>query len=121
MISEQDTYTPLYEIPLAGHPTIATIHALIISGQIPTTSKNFTIQLELQVGEISIDVTVSDSGQYLITMYQKQPEFLIAYRHECFIGCLAGGGNERLVVLICPEDALTVEWRTLLIKEVSCP
>lgn len=75
-------FTPSYEIPLAGHPTIATIQALITNGQIPIEEKKFTVHLELQVVVITVEIEVTDSNQYLITMSQMKPEFLKTYDPE---------------------------------------
>jgi len=43
-------FTPAEEIPLAGHPTIATAFALVDSGRLQLTGDLTTITLELQVG-----------------------------------------------------------------------
>jgi trans-2,3-dihydro-3-hydroxyanthranilate isomerase len=69
-------FTPASEIPLAGHPTIATIYALIAEGRLSIPDTPFTLQLELQAGVIPVEVSLSDSGGTLITMSQKRPEFL---------------------------------------------
>lgn len=39
-------FTPEAEIPLAGHPTIATIHALVETGRLPMRGDQMTISLE---------------------------------------------------------------------------
>ena len=72
-------FTPVVEIPLAGHPTIATIHALVVSGRLPVPGPNFTIQLQLEAGVVPVEITDADSGQPLITMSQLKPEFLRTY------------------------------------------
>jgi trans-2,3-dihydro-3-hydroxyanthranilate isomerase len=72
-------FTPVFEIPLAGHPTIATIHALIVSGRLPVPGPSFTIQLQLEAGVVPVEITDADSGQPLITMSQLKPEFLRTY------------------------------------------
>ncbi|MBZ0288990.1 MAG: PhzF family phenazine biosynthesis isomerase, partial [Anaerolineae bacterium] len=43
-------FTPAEEIPLAGHPTIATIFALVETGRLKLTGDTTTITLELKVG-----------------------------------------------------------------------
>lgn len=68
-------FTPLEEIPLAGHPTIATIHALVASGRIKRESIPTTVTLELKAGVISIELLSSGSG-FKIIMSQKKPTFL---------------------------------------------
>jgi len=69
-------FTPESEIPLAGHPTIATIHALVESKRIPMHGNAMTIQLELRDGPISVDVQAIDGEPTFINMTQRKPEFL---------------------------------------------
>ena len=68
-------FTPAKEIPLAGHPTIATTFALVDSGRLPLTGKSSKFTLELQVGPIPIEV-LSENGRITqIIMTQKKPQF----------------------------------------------
>jgi trans-2,3-dihydro-3-hydroxyanthranilate isomerase len=72
-------FTPIGEIPLAGHPTIATTYALVDSGRLSLVGDLTSIQLELKVGPIPVDI-VSKFGKVLhITMSQKKPQFLNQY------------------------------------------
>ena len=72
-------FTPAEEIPLAGHPTIATVFALIDSGRLKLTSDLTTISLELKVGPIRVDIqSVAGVAQHII-MSQKKPQFLATY------------------------------------------
>ena len=71
-------FTPAAEIPLAGHPTVATIFALIDEGRLNVQKMPFTLRLELQAGVIPVEVARRD-GRTLITMSQKRPEFLRRY------------------------------------------
>jgi trans-2,3-dihydro-3-hydroxyanthranilate isomerase len=75
-------FTPAEEIPLAGHPTIAVIYALIASGRLPMRERFYSIRLELQAGVIEVEVTTSSDGQPLITMSQPSPKFLRSYQPE---------------------------------------
>ena len=72
-------FTPAAEIPLAGHPTIATSWALVESGRAKLTGGRTTIMLELQVGSIRVDIATGTGGAPQITMTQKKPEFLETY------------------------------------------
>src|SRR5215510_12355323 len=47
-------FTPAEEIPLAGHPTIATIFALAETGRLALAGDSTTIALELKVGPIPV-------------------------------------------------------------------
>lgn len=70
-------FTPAEEIPLAGHPTIATVHSLIEEGLISkTTSK---VSIELQAGIIDVFIRHDADGAY-ITMAQLLPQFLQVYQ-----------------------------------------
>lgn len=67
-------FTPKQEIPLAGHPTIASVRALIAAGRIRAGQ---SIQLQLTAGIITVET--SDAPSPTITMSQCQPEFLAQY------------------------------------------
>ncbi|MFP6743303.1 MAG: PhzF family phenazine biosynthesis protein [Alphaproteobacteria bacterium] len=62
------------EIPLAGHPTVATVHALIESGQLVMGDGPRTISLEIGAGVIDVDVEIEDTTR--VTMTQMKPQFL---------------------------------------------
>ncbi len=72
-------FTPAEEIPLAGHPTIATAFALVDSGRLQLTGDITTITLELQVGPIPIEIHAKQGVVQNIVMSQKKPEFLATY------------------------------------------
>ncbi len=71
-------FTPAEEIPMAGHPTIATIHALIEIGQIKLAANKITVTLELPVGALSIDIDANERVPRII-MTQKPPQFMRTY------------------------------------------
>lgn len=72
-------FTPAEEIPLAGHPTIATVYALVQSGRLALSGALTRIQLELQVGAIAVDIEAQDGEVRRIIMSQKEPEFFATY------------------------------------------
>lgn len=72
-------FTPAEEIPLAGHPTIATVFALVDSGRLTLSGEHTSITLELRVGPISIDIEASQGQVKQVTMSQKKPQFLATY------------------------------------------
>ncbi len=49
-------FTPAEEIPLAGHPTIATIFALVETGRLPLENNHKVIPLELRDGPIDVEI-----------------------------------------------------------------
>ena len=62
------------EIPLAGHPTVATVHALVEFGQLAVEGGSKTISLEIGAGVIDVDVVIEDTTR--VTMSQMKPRFL---------------------------------------------
>ncbi len=69
-------FTPAEEIPLAGHPTIATTFALVDSGRLKLSAKHTTIQLELKHGPIPVEIYRTGSQVQRIVMSQRKPQFL---------------------------------------------
>ena len=72
-------FTPAEEIPLAGHPTIATVFALIDAGRLALTGDLTTISLELKVGPIRVDIQSAGGVVRRIVMSQKKPLFLATH------------------------------------------
>ncbi len=68
-------FTPAEEIPLAGHPTIATTHALIDDGRLSLAGRKTSITFELQVGPIEIEIFAENGRPPRIVMSQKKPQF----------------------------------------------
>ncbi len=68
-------FTPAEEIPLAGHPTIATTFALVETGRLSLDGPLTTITLEMQVGPIQVDIYQNGKGIDRIVMTQKKPAF----------------------------------------------
>jgi trans-2,3-dihydro-3-hydroxyanthranilate isomerase len=72
-------FTPAEEIPLAGHPTIATVFALVDFSRLPLKGEHTTITLELKVGPIPVEIFAQDGRVQRIVMTQKKPQFLATY------------------------------------------
>ncbi len=72
-------FTPSDEIPLAGHPTIATIFALVETGRLPLMGEGLTVRLELRDGPILVEVETEDGNVQQVTMSQRKPQFLATY------------------------------------------
>lgn len=73
-------FTPAEEIPLAGHPTIATIYALIDSGRLKLNSDYLKLPLVLRDGPVDVEVLAKDRKVERIVMSQCKPQFLATYR-----------------------------------------
>jgi trans-2,3-dihydro-3-hydroxyanthranilate isomerase len=67
-------FTPAEEIPLAGHPTIATVAALIDAKRLAATDPRLEVTFLLRDGPISIGVECGP-GLPRVRMTQRRPEF----------------------------------------------
>ena len=63
------------EIPMAGHPTVATVAALIDRGLVDLSSGRAAFTLEVGAGVLPIEATVRDGRPPLIAMTQPAPAF----------------------------------------------
>ena len=73
-------FTPAEEIPLAGHPTIATIYSLIASERLKLEGDYLKLPLVLRDGPVDVEVFAKDGTVERIVMSQRKPEFLTTYR-----------------------------------------
>jgi trans-2,3-dihydro-3-hydroxyanthranilate isomerase len=71
-------FTPAEEIPLAGHPTLATIRALIDAERLALHGARTVVTLELLDGPIRVDVH-ADAARTRIVMTQRKPVFLTVH------------------------------------------
>jgi trans-2,3-dihydro-3-hydroxyanthranilate isomerase len=69
-------FTPAEEIPLAGHPTLATTYALWDTGRLVLKGEKTTLTLELKIGPIQVEVFDRAGKPERIVMSQKKPLFL---------------------------------------------
>lgn len=68
-------FTTTEEIPLAGHPTIATTFALVATNRFALQGNVTRLTLELKVGPIAVDIHASGGAITNIMMTQKVPRF----------------------------------------------
>ena len=81
-------FTPAEEIPLAGHPTIATVTALLHAGRVarPAAGAALTLTLHLLHGPIRVDVLPGVAGApALVWMTQRQPVFGATHAPEAVL------------------------------------
>jgi trans-2,3-dihydro-3-hydroxyanthranilate isomerase len=72
-------FTPAEEIPLAGHPTIATVFALVETGRVKLTGDYLKLPLVLRDGPIDVEVFASQGKVERVVMSQRKPQFLRDY------------------------------------------
>ena len=75
-------FTPAEEIPLAGHPTIATTYTLVASGRLKLTGDHTRLTLELKAGVIPVDVYAENGRIRRIVMTQNRPAFMQTHDPE---------------------------------------
>ena len=62
------------EIPMAGHPTVATVVSLVNRGLVDVSSGRAAFTLEVGAGVLPIEVTAA-GGRVVVRMVQRRPEF----------------------------------------------
>lgn len=75
-------FTPCEEIPLAGHPTIATAHALAEAGRLTLTGNRTTVTFELKDGPIDVTLLAESGKVRRVVMTQRKPVFLAKYNPQ---------------------------------------
>jgi trans-2,3-dihydro-3-hydroxyanthranilate isomerase len=75
-------FTPAEEIPLAGHPTIATTFGLVETGRLKLTGDITRITLEMKAGIIPVEIFSEKGKIQRIVMTQIRPKFLATYTAE---------------------------------------
>ncbi|RPJ28862.1 MAG: PhzF family phenazine biosynthesis protein [Chloroflexi bacterium] len=73
-------FTPAEEIPLAGHPTIATLYALVDSGRLKLEGDYLKLPLVLRDGPVEVEIFAKSGTVERVVMSQRKPEFLRTYR-----------------------------------------
>ncbi len=68
-------FTPQAEIPLAGHPTIATMHTLVEEGRIDLAKGPTRVTQELNIGVLPVDIALDADRNVRVVMTQAKPEF----------------------------------------------
>jgi len=87
-------YTPGEEIPLAGHPTIATTAALADAGRLVPTGPRTEVTFVLRDGPISIAYEKPASGPARVVMTQRRPEFRQTLDRAATAGILGLGSAD---------------------------
>ncbi len=72
-------FTPAEEIPLAGHPTIASLYALVDSGRLKLEGDTLKLPLVLRDGPIDIEVFARGGNVERVVMSQRKPQFLATH------------------------------------------
>ena len=114
-------FTPAEEIPLAGHPTIATVFALVETGRVTIDGDYLKMPLVLRDGPIDVEIFTKGGKVQRVVMSQRKPQFLQIYAPEDVLpvfgldaGDLLPGaviqtvstGTPQLFVPVCGLDAL---------------
>ncbi|MFO7768671.1 MAG: PhzF family phenazine biosynthesis protein [bacterium] len=96
-------FTPTDEVPLCGHATVATFHALVWEGRIPTMEGEVVVQQETNSGLLPLRLAIRDEGLQRILMGQ-QPPLQDPYRGE--LETLAGPLGVPLALLEEGDEAV---------------
>src|SRR5690606_23669711 len=80
-------FTPAEEIPLAGHPTIATGYALWKAGRLKLEGPSTSVRFELIGGPIGVEVRAENGVATQVVMTQRKPVFMATYTPEEVMPC----------------------------------
>jgi trans-2,3-dihydro-3-hydroxyanthranilate isomerase len=97
-------FMPVGEIPLAGHPTIATTHALNEIGKIASDRDAITLQMPAGIVPVAIDRTGGAAATY--AMSQPEPVFL-SQRKRSVIAKALGLRKKDLLAKVLPQVVST--------------
>lgn len=96
-------FTPTTEIPMAGHPTISTVHVLCEIGAIAMKTNEVTLEMPAGI----IPVSIQRKGKHArYTMRQPAPVFLRTYPH-IHVAHALGLGEEDLLAGVLPQTVST--------------
>jgi trans-2,3-dihydro-3-hydroxyanthranilate isomerase len=73
-------FTVTEEIPLAGHPTLATVYALVDSGRLKLEGDYLKLPLVLRDGPIEVEIFAKGRKVERVVMSQRKPQFLSTHR-----------------------------------------
>lgn len=68
-------FTPLRELPMAGHPTVGTSYVLAASGALPLHGDRTEHTLELGIGPMPVAIEARDGQPSFVWMTQPRPRF----------------------------------------------
>ena len=88
-------FTPMAEIPLAGHPTIGTWWLLAELGRVIGAQRDgtSTVTQETNAGVLEVDLTFKGDDVTEVVMTQAIPQFLTTVDDRTALGLALGGGD----------------------------
>ncbi len=75
-------FTPLKEIPFAGHPIVGTAHVVVTEEIVKVKKPRCTLKHETGIGVLPIEVIFDDEGAPRVVMTQGRPEFFSILKEE---------------------------------------
>ena len=96
-------FTPASEIPMAGHPTVATAHALCELGLVPRDRENITLEMPAGIIPVRIE-RKNPSTRYV--MRQLTPKFMRTYSRARIAHALDLGEDD-LLAHVTPQTVST--------------
>jgi PhzF family phenazine biosynthesis protein len=102
-------FTPQSELPFAGHPTIATAHAVIEEGRVFNGRVPPLIRQECGIGIVPVAVHKKDDGLFFL-MTQAQPEWLAVDLTQANCAAMLGCREEDLLAAPVEIVSTGVKW-----------
>jgi trans-2,3-dihydro-3-hydroxyanthranilate isomerase len=114
-------FTPMQELPLAGHPVVGTWNLLAQLGITPQTENGFVeIEQELKLGVLPVEIEFRDKKTFQVVMTQGKLEASEIVSDEKEIEKLAGGLGLKISDFDLRED-LPVQVVSTGIKALAVP
>lgn len=112
-------FTPVKEIPFAGHPVIGTCFVLAEEGRLGPREGRRVARLKLGSGIFPVEVTFLKRTPVMVEMEQKLPQFLGAYGEVELMARLLSLPLEKLDLLKGPAEVVSTGLPFLIIPLTS--
>ena len=112
-------FTPQSEVAVAGHPTIATIHALIEEGKILINKLPQQIKVETGAGILLVEITLGEEDNYLINLTLATPQFHTASLTHAQMAELLGTDNSNLDMCPIQKIYTGLYWYVVRLKTLD--
>ena len=108
-------FTPVAELPLAGHPVVGTCFILARRGQLKLNEGTNRIFQQCGVGVLPVDIHVREGRVARVYMTQARPEFLKSTTSRAFLAAAVGLEEDRLLPDGLPAQVVSTALPQLIV------
>lgn len=110
-------FTPVSELPFAGHPTIAAAHAVL--AHMPRLAPASLLRQECGIGIVPVEVLPAANGGQLLTMTQATPQYRDAGLPAHTLAGMLGCAESVLAGSPCEVVSTGVPWLIVELADVT--